>query len=211
MSIKKEAVNEFDLRANTWDDNPIIIERSKAVAESIKKQININKQMKGFEFGCGTGLVSINLQPYLKTITLADNSQGMLNVVKEKIRKQKFSNLNILKTDLIQGKIPTEKFDIIYTVMTMHHIADINAILTRFHFLLNNMGYLAIVDLDKEDGSFHGNDFIGHKGFDRKEMHHLFEKNGFKNIRNETCYEIVRKDEQKTERTYPLFIMIGEK
>ncbi len=209
--MKTNQTNEFDIKALTWDDNPKNVERANAIAEKIKKLISIKPEMNGFEFGCGTGLLSINLQPYLNHLTLADNSEGMLNILNQKIQKNHIKNMEVIKTNLVNDEVPVKKYDIIYTAMTMHHIADLNSLFIKFFNMLNNFGYLAIADLDKEDGSFHGNGFNGHLGFERKEMKMIFETIGFRNVRSETCYKIVRKDEHGTEKTYPLFLMIGEK
>jgi 2-polyprenyl-3-methyl-5-hydroxy-6-metoxy-1,4-benzoquinol methylase len=209
--MEKESTNEFDIKAFTWDDNPLNIERAKVIADKIRKQINFNPSMTGFEFGCGTGLLSIYLQLFLKSITLADSSDGMLQVLKQKILKQQITNMKVVKTDHTLVEIPGEKYDIIYTMMTIHHIPNVNEILMKFKGMLKVSGSLAIVDLEKEDGSFHDGSFMGHQGFDIKEMKQLFEANGFKKVRSENCYEIVRKDESGKEKRYPLFLMVGEK
>jgi len=204
-------MNEFDIKALTWDDNPQFAERSKHIADKICEHVSLNKEMDGFEYGCGTGLISFNLMPYLKSITLADSSDGMLNVLRNKIRKNYVTSMEVLKTDLIIDDIPEKKFDIIYTALTLHHIEDIETILARFYKMLNNSAFLCVAELDKEDGSFHGPDFHGHKGFDRDEMKNLFERAGFKNVRVDTCYEIKRITEQNQNVSYPVFLMTGEK
>jgi ubiquinone/menaquinone biosynthesis C-methylase UbiE len=204
-------MNEFDIKALTWDDNPLFIERSKHIADKIREHVSLTKEMEGFEYGCGTGLISFNLIQYLKSITLADSSDGMLAVLIDKIHKHGVTTMDVLKTDLIVDKIPENKFDIIYTALTLHHIADVETILKKFYTMLKNSAFLSIADLDTEDGSFHGPDFKGHLGFDRDEMKKLFESAGFKNIKVETCYEIKRVNEQNQNLSYPVFLMTGEK
>ena len=183
-------MNEFDIKALTWDNNPLFVERSKHIADKIREHVPLNKEMEGFEYGCGTGLISFNLLPYLKTITLADSSDGMLEVLKQKIQKNNIISMNVLKTDLMVNEIPEKKFDIIYTALTLHHITDIETILKRFYTMLKKSAFLCIADLDEEDGSFHGPDFTGHKGFNREAMKKLFKETGFKNIKVDTCYTI---------------------
>jgi ubiquinone/menaquinone biosynthesis C-methylase UbiE len=202
-------MNEFDIKALTWDNNPLFVERSKNIADKISKHVPLNKKMEAFEYGCGTGLISFNLMPYLKTITLADSSDGMLEVLKQKIQTNNITSMDVLKTDLMVDEIPEKKFDIIYTALTLHHIADVETILKRFYSMLKKSAFLCIADLDTEDGSFHGPEFKGHLGFDRNEMKKLFESAGFKNIKVETCYEIRR--EQNPNAVYPVFLMTGEK
>ena len=204
-------MNEFDIKALTWDDNPLFIERSKHIADKILEHVSLNKEMEAFEYGCGTGLVSFNLLPYLKSITLADSSDGMLEVLNKKIQKYSVTSMDVIKTDLIVDDIPEKKFDLLYTALTLHHIEDIEAILTKFYMMLKKSAFLCIADLDKEEGSFHDNNFTGHKGFDRDEMKQYFKNAGFKNIKVNTCYSIIRPTEQGQQVSYPVFLMTGEK
>jgi len=69
---------------------------------------------------------------------------------------------------------------------------------------------LCIADLDKEDGSFHGAGFEGHKGFDRVELEDKLTKLGFHQIRFTTCYQMTKEVETGI-KTFPIFLMIAEK
>ena len=73
-------MTSFDERAKDWDSDPKKVERARVVAEAIRKAIPLEHSMKALEYGCGTGLLSFALQPDLGQITLADTSQGMLDV-----------------------------------------------------------------------------------------------------------------------------------
>ena len=50
----------FDKKAKDWDDNRRI-QRSKVIAEKIIDYVNLQENFSGLEFGCGTGLISLNL------------------------------------------------------------------------------------------------------------------------------------------------------
>jgi hypothetical protein len=63
--------------------------------------------------------------------------------------------------------------------MALHHITDLDRVLTSFAALLARGGSLAIVDLDHEDGSFHGEGFAGHHGFRRPELARQLAAAGF--------------------------------
>jgi Predicted methyltransferase (contains TPR repeat) len=45
--------------------------------------------MKVLDFGCGTGLLSFFLQPYVGEITGIDTSKGMIEVFDKKLKKIK--------------------------------------------------------------------------------------------------------------------------
>jgi len=51
----------------------------------INEFIQPNKKLNALDFGCGTGLLSFKLKDFFKTITLTDNSEGMISVLQEKV------------------------------------------------------------------------------------------------------------------------------
>ena len=199
---------DFDSKAKKWDEVPGRVERAQAVAAAIREQVALSRAMSALEYGCGTGLLSFALQAELGQITLADSSSGMLEVLRQKIAHGGMPNMTPVQLDLAVDPVPAERFDLIYTLMTLHHIPDTTTILGCFHTLLQPGGILCIADLDKEDGSFHSHevDFDGHNGFDRTELSVGLEQAGFTNICFSTCYEMI-----KDERKYPLFLAVAEK
>ncbi len=204
-------MTNFDERAKDWDSDPKKVERARAVAKAIRKAIPLSNEMKALEYGCGTGLLSFALQSDLGEITLADTSQGMLDVLVEKIASAGVTNMNPLKLDLASEPVPAQKYDLTYSLMTLHHIHDANDMLVRFHDLLLPDGYLWFADLDKEDGSFHTDGTTDvHLGFDRRELQKNVENAGFGNVIFSTAYEI-KKNSGGEEKTFPVFLMTAQK
>jgi ubiquinone/menaquinone biosynthesis C-methylase UbiE len=199
---------DFDKLAKGWDDDPEKIERAKDTAALIKERAGVTKDMRAFEYGCGTGQVSFFLQPYLKEITLADDSEGMLGVLEEKIKSAGVDNMKTLLVDLSKESITDTSFDLIYTSMTLHHIKAADVILRALHGLLKPGGSLCVADFDKDDGSFHAahEGFEGHHGFDRAELAGMLEEAGFKGARFEDCFDIIKEVDGK-ERAYPVFFV----
>lgn len=201
----------FDLKAKEWDKDPKKVERAALFASEIIKGIKNKRRDKALEYGCGTGLVSFNLIGTFKHMTLADISDGMLEVVKEKMARQKVNNLTPIKLDLTNENIPGG-YDAVYTMMTLHHILEIETIISKFHKILIPGGLFFIADLEEEDGSFHtgGDDFVGHHGFNRNELKNMLENNGFK-VRENRIYDVIeRTSEDHKIQKYPMFLMIGE-
>lgn len=198
----------FDERARTWDADPMKTARAQAVAAAMLARIPQISGMHGLEYGCGTGLLSFALQPHLRQITLADSSTGMLDVLREKIAAAGIANMVPIRLDLTADPLPDQRFDIIYSLMTFHHIPDIDRILRDFHALLASPGYLCVADLDSEDGSFHSYEFSGHGGFDRADLARRAEAAGFRHIGFSTAFTI-RKG--RPERNYPVFLMSAER
>ena len=202
-------MNEFDLKAASWDQNEMHWKRSEAIAGEIKKQIPLTRLMTALEYGAGTGMASFLLKDDLKEITLMDNSSEMVNVMNQKIKASKAKNLKTLNFDLEISDYRKGKFDLIFTQMVLHHVPDIDIIIQRFFKLINPGGYLVIADLYSEDGSFHGEEFKGHKGFDINELSHTINRNGFKVISHKECFRINRMISETESRDFPVFLLVA--
>jgi ubiquinone/menaquinone biosynthesis C-methylase UbiE len=211
--VRNIPVTGFDEKAKTWDLDPVRADRARKVAEAIRAAVPLNPGMKVFEFGCGTGLLGFALKPFVGPITLADSSPGMIAVLKEKILAAGAAHatgMHPLLLDLSANTLPEERFDMVCSLMVLHHVPDTGKILRDFHSLLVSPGYVCAADLDREDGLFHGTDFDGHRGFDREALAEAAESAGFRNVRFKTVMEIV-KGTAKGSRAFPLFLLIGEK
>lgn len=203
----------FDDKATEWDNDPKKVERARTFAEEIIKIIPIHKKLTALEFGCGTGLLSFFLKNVFHQITLVDNSAGMIEVLREKIDAQKIKNFTPSQIDLLnveQLGLPS-KHDVLYTLMTLHHIHDLDKIISIFKQILLPGGYLCIADLEKEDGSFHAEhpDFDGHNGFNKEELSSLLQTHGFEVV----SYSVpltLEKPVKNRIKTFPLFLLVAK-
>ena len=205
-----KSINQFDLSANEWDLDSVKVARAKAVSKAIIKNMRIRPGMHALEYGCGTGLLSFALQPELERITLADNSLGMLRVLQAKIADAGVANMRAIQLDLEKDPLPSERYDLVCSLMTFHHINDTSQLLNSMFCMLSSGGFLCVADLDAEDGSFHGEGFTGHHGFDRVEFERLVVQAGFANVSFTTVFQM-SKAESKAQRDFPLFLMVAEK
>jgi ubiquinone/menaquinone biosynthesis C-methylase UbiE len=204
-------MTNFDERAKDWDSDPKKVERARVVADAIRKVIPLSTDMNALEYGCGTGLLSFALQEDLGRITLADTSQGMLDVLSEKIAASGVKNMRPVRLDLSTDLLPAEKYHITYSLMVLHHIHDAKGILSKFYDVLETNGYLLVADLDMEDGSFHTDGTTDvHKGFEQGELQKWVEETGFGNVSFSKAYEI-RKQVDGKEKVFPVFLMVAQK
>jgi len=204
-------MNEFDIKAGEWDKNQMHWDRSKAIADEIIKLIPLKKDMTALEYGAGTGVTSFLLKDYVKEITLMDNSSEMLRMINEKIDSAKVMNLKALNFNLETQEYNDGKFDLIFTQMVLHHVFDVEKIIGVFNTLLNQGGFLAIADLYEEDGSFHGEGFSGHKGFNMDALSAVLRKNSFSEISHKTCFVIDRKLTETLSKQFGVFLMTARK
>ena len=203
-------MSEFDEKAATWDENPERAERAAIFAEIIRNNVDLSKVEMSLEYGSGTGLLSFSLRDDLHDITLMDESLEMVKVTNEKCEKRDIRHFHPIQYDLLTDELPEHKFDLVYTLMTMHHVDDTNAILDKFNTIMNPNGSLVIIDLVTEDGSFHNFEFNGHLGFERNELEDKLEKKGFEPVSYQIGYTI-QAERGGEMRDYPLFVMIAKR
>ncbi|MDH3642326.1 MAG: methyltransferase domain-containing protein [Gammaproteobacteria bacterium] len=192
--------SDFDARAQTWDTDDKRY-RASRVADRLRATVDLGTVGRALEYGCGTGLLSFELKDELAEVVLADTSEGMLNVARAKIADSGSNHFCAALLDLAAGDSVDAPFDLVFTLLTLHHIPDTEAILGAFHDALNPGGHLVIVDLDAEDGSFHGPEIDVHHGFKRGRLASQIEAAGFSAPAIDDCLQLNRH-----ERDYGLFI-----
>jgi tRNA (cmo5U34)-methyltransferase len=204
-------INHFDKVAQNWDNNTMHHFRTEAIAAELSNRIAERKNLTALEFGAGTGLLSIAMRDYFSEITLMDSSSEMICVMVEKLALSDIHHLKPCFFDLEKRDYTLKTFDVIFTQMALHHVADYEALIKKFYKLLNSKGILAIADLYKEDGTFHDDKFSGHFGFNPDDLSSCLSKQGFSEVEYKQCFEIVKTGKENLEKKYPVFLMSGVK
>lgn len=203
-------MNGFDLKAQGWDENPVHIERSTAIAQAMIQTLPLSMSMKALEFGAGTGILSFLLEEYLQEITLIDTSLEMLKVCSQKMEQRNSKKLKTLAINLEDSPYPGEPVDLIFSQMALHHVKDVPAILQHFSSILNPGGYLVIADLYPEDGTFHASGEDVHLGFDPQQLAKLMNNCGINYLSDNKVFSIKRNNGDST-KEFPVFLLIAQK
>lgn len=207
MNINKR---DFDKKAATWDENPTRVKLAEDVVQAIKQKVTFLPDMDVLDFGCGTGLLAMSVLPSVKSVTGADTSQGMLDVLEAKAKRQGLSNVftkHLRPSDTLSGA-----YDLIISSMTFHHVNDTEALLAQLFQTLKVSGKICVADLDLEHGTFHDdNTGVFHFGFDRDVLCNMFMKAGFSNVKAVTATEIIKPNLKGELRPFTVFLMVGEK
>lgn len=205
------APNHFDTVAKEWDNNPRIIRMAAAFATLIRQHVPLTEDMRVLDFGCGTGQVGMRLCSSVKSMAMVDTSEGMLAVLRQKITNSAGRNMSLHQGNLFQADLEEDAFDLAYTLMTLHHVRDIDAVFTRFHRLLKRGGWLCIGDLEPEDGSFHGEDMEVHRGFDPQQLQRQLQNGGFEVLGTERMLVVEKPDQNGIDKSFPLFFLLARK
>ena len=202
----------FDQEAVNWDQVPGRVKVARDISQSMIREISLTPNMDVLDFGCGTGLLTFALQPFVHSITGVDSSQGMLDVFKTKIQEQKLNNVKADYIDLDKGDVLNGSYLLIVSSMTLHHIKNITPLLKQFYSILLPSGQVAIADLEPDDGQFHSNnEGVFHFGFDRKELQKMFIDVGFRDIQHLTAAQVEKPVGDGHTRLFKMFLITGHK
>jgi 2-polyprenyl-3-methyl-5-hydroxy-6-metoxy-1,4-benzoquinol methylase len=209
MSTEKR---NFDAEAASWDEHPARVKLAGDVAQAIEERCIVTSGMDAMDFGCGTGLLTLRLQPQVRSIMGIDSSPGMLDVLQAKIGRLKLDNVRTQLVDLDRGDRLEGRYDLIASSMTLHHIRDARSLFERFHSVLTPGGFLCAADLDSEGGRFHeDNTGVFHFGFDRSRLRQEMMDAGFCDVVNTTAAEVVKPASDGQMRRFTIFLITARK
>lgn len=197
-------MDHFNKVANEWDSAEKI-SLMKELATKVKNSVELEFDLEILDFGCGTGLFGLEFVDHAKRLVGMDSSQAMLDVFD--LKTASISTINSVCVDLQESEFK-DQFDLIISSMAFHHLKDPLNVLEKLVKLLKDKGQILIVDLDKEDGSFHpDNQGMGvkHYGFSKDELQMWQDK---LNLKFE--WKIINKI-LKNEREYNQFLAVYSK
>ena len=197
--------DHFADKSKSWDMSSKRVQNAKSIAELIVKKVALSSDMRVMDFGAGTGLLSYFIAPQVDTIVAVDNSPSMLEKFKEK------ASLFASKTEIVEIDLSTktinDSFDGVISSMTIHHLEDIKQLFEKLYKMLNIGGFIAIADLNREDGTFHSdNEGVFHFGFEQEALEKIAQEVGFINIEFELASTI-----RKPNQTFTIFLMTALK
>ncbi len=206
MPTPSETSNSFDGRAKTWDEQPRRIKLADDLFAALARHIPLRPDMVALDYGCGTGLLTLLLARRVHRLVAVDSSQGMLDILSQKLAANGMANVDVLLSDFAKGPVPPGPFDLIASAMTLHHVADVGGLFRIFFALLADGGRIALADLDAEDGTFHSSqDGIHHWGFDRGTFATWLAEAGFSDVRFATATHVAKS------RDYSVFLATAQK
>lgn len=201
----------FDAKAQEWDEHPGKRKVAQAFVSELQKNVPLLPTMELLDFGCGTGLVSMELHHLIASITLLDTSAGMIEVLQKKIAMHGVTNMHPRLGNLSTMAPLKERFDLIYSNMALHHVVNTEQTLAELVQLLKPCGVLSIGDLETEDGSFHQGEMQVHHGFDFQGLASILINLGL-DIEHCYCsYTMQKSDATGQLRNYPLFFLQARK
>ena len=183
-----------------WDkqaagyDNRVFRMYENAYDLSIQKIRSVlSPDHKVLEIGCGTGIISLGIAPYVESVIAADISPRMLSMAKSKAESSSISNVDFRLYDGYSIPCADESFDVVLLFNTLHVVKEPESLLREANRLLKPSGcLLSATDCYGEPVPFPVRLMLGVQkllkriGFisflwyyGREDLHRLFEQSGF--------------------------------
>lgn len=200
-------IDRFDNVAGVWDERPGRMEMASAISDAITDAVPLRPDMQVLDFGAGTGLLTFALAPLVAHVTALDASREMVRVLEAKTHAARLDTIVPLHADIAAAPLPTGRFDLAVSAMVLHHLSDVPGVLQRLRAALCPGGWIALADLDAEDGSFHEDPTgVYHHGFDRAQVRNWLEAAGFVWSSARTAHRLTRTGRDGVQRDYTLFL-----
>ncbi|KAJ9137856.1 Methyltransferase type 11 [Pleurostoma richardsiae] len=159
----------FNDEAAAWDSNPDVHRASDGalqailgarpdLTETIASDTAAQNGVDVLEIGCGTGLLSFRLAPYVRSILAIDAAQGMISALEQKLARdtgvKNIRPLCVMLEDPEDPALPPgpdvsgprKKFDLVTSHLVLHHIADLESLLRTMYGCLKPGGQVALTD-----------------------------------------------------------------
>jgi len=203
---------DFDLEATTWDEKPHRVTLDNDLFTAIAGTVALTHSLEVFDFGCGTGLLTLQLAAQAGHVTGSDSSRTMLDVLARKAKDCQIGNITTYHIDAACVDAIEGRYDLVTSTMTLHHVRDIAPLLEQFFRILRPGGHVCIADLDLENGDFHGNnEDVFHFGFDRGLLQETLSAAGFVRVRNKKATEVHKTGSDGQVRSFSVFLITGQR
>lgn len=174
----------FDQMASRYDTEERV-QVARRIAATIRQRVGDGKGKRALDYGCGTGLVGLELAGLFDSLLLVDAAEGMVRQAQYKIEAAGLQGISAQCWDLAAETAPPIRVDYVVLAQVLLHIPEVPAMLSHLYDLLNEDGHLLIVDFNKDECIV--SDKV-HNGFDQAALIHQVKAAGFTRAEAATFY-----------------------
>jgi ubiquinone/menaquinone biosynthesis C-methylase UbiE len=144
--------HKFDVRSAGILDSP---DRKRFLnPDNIFDEIGLGRETVLADLGCGTGYFAIPASFRIKKVFALDIRQEMLEILRDKIKKEKISNIEPVLSHESSIPLPDNSIDVLFMANVFHEIEDRESILKEGKRILKSNGRLTIIDWKKVEMDF---------------------------------------------------------
>ncbi|MDY6314311.1 MAG: class I SAM-dependent methyltransferase [Clostridia bacterium] len=150
-----DVINHYDLLADEnndpFHDPPFLQEYMNLWdGEVFLESLELNKTKDVLEIGVGTGRLAAKTAPLSKSLTGIDISPKTIERAKENLAE--YANVCLICDDFTEHTF-SNKFDVIYSSLTMMHFKDKKQVVAKVDSLLNDKGVFCL-SIDKNQSRY---------------------------------------------------------
>jgi len=139
--------HKFDVRKAKILDS---LDRRKFLnPDSILKKAGLDSDTVFADLGCGSGYFTIPASLIVKKVYAIDVQQEMLDVIAEKMRKEKLKNIEMILSGESAIPLPDKSVDVLFMANVFHELDDRGGILKEAKRILSGRGKMIIIDWKK--------------------------------------------------------------
>ena len=149
--------------------------------EEILEAITLDHDYVAADLGCGSGFFTIPLSRRVKKVYGIDIQKDMLEYLKQKIKREKIDNIELLLSGGDEIPLKNESVDLMMSANTLHEFDNKKKIIREIRRVLKDQGKVVVVDFKKKDIGFGPPVAIR---VSRNQAKHLFEESGFISLKS---------------------------
>ncbi len=122
--------------------------------DNILDKVGLSREMIFADLGCGTGYFTIPASKRVKKVYALDVQQGMLDILRSKIEKQKISNIESILSEKSHIPLPDNLVNVLLMGNVFHELEARDSIINEVKRILSGGGKMVIVDWLKIEMDF---------------------------------------------------------
>ena len=160
--------------------------------------------LKAADFGCGTGVLSVEIARWAEQVYAIDQSRSVLQQAKARAEREGLTNMRFLRQDLHRLSLPDALLDLVVISQSLHHVQEPREVLGEAFRILKAGGRLILLELMPHEERW-VQDRLGHRhlGFEPAQLEKTLAALGFTRI--------LRVDHDRGNSPFRVFMLNGEK
>jgi ubiquinone/menaquinone biosynthesis C-methylase UbiE len=132
----------WDKQAPGYDKRNLRVYKNAYDLSIQKARAVLSPDQEVLEIGCGTGIISLGIAPFVKSVVATDISPEMISVAKRKAESLSITNVEFRVGDGYSLPYDDQAFDVVLLFNVLHFVKEPTALLHEAYRLLRPSGYL---------------------------------------------------------------------